>query len=163
MMGRISRPRASRRPLLAHRGRRITLPVLMLCACVLSSSVARALTFQFGEEPFIVEQAQQLRLIDEDGAGLAGVAIDATYYPGSEVSREETLCTTDRDGRCSAVMAFAGVVVLSATHDDHEVSERVSVRYDGMPASALLIFLVAAGILFGGLFFGVRHINDERD
>lgn len=142
---------------------RSALPSLVFFTLVLASGVASALGFQFDEEHFVVDQAQQLRLVDDEGGGVAGVAIRATYYPGSEVSRDEVLCTTDREGHCTAAMAFAGVVVLSADHAGEELSERVSVRYDGMPMSALLIFLAAASVLFGGLFFGVRHIQQEGD
>ncbi|NNF56795.1 MAG: hypothetical protein HKN04_01000 [Rhodothermaceae bacterium] len=52
----------------------------------------------------------------------------------------------------------AGVATIQATSGEATVSQNVSVRYAGFPASGIFILIVAATILFGGAGFAMGKL-----
>lgn len=102
-----------------------------------------------------------VRVTDEDGNPLAGLAVEAVYRPGSEVSRTESLGTTDESGTVTWTPGAAGLVTLqTAAADGSAISRNLSVRFDGVPLPGLLTFLLAGIILFGGIIRGFRSLRE---
>lgn len=92
--------------------------------------------------------------------------ITVTYSPSSEVVETETLevkkLTPEKPGKLYNTVWMpkrAGVVELSGGG----ATNRVSIRFDGVPMSGVAIMLVAAMILFGGAFWSLRSILRDDD
>lgn len=108
------------------------------------------------EAPPAVEGREvTIRLTDESGP-VRGRAVTATYYPGSAVPQVVELGETSAEGEVRWTPRHAGLVELAAG----EVKSTVSVRFASMPVSALVVFLVAATLLWGGVALGASRMRD---
>lgn len=76
-----------------------------------------------------------------------------TYRPGSAVEATQTL-QLDPGGTAQWVPAQPGLAVLAAG----TASRPVSVRFSGVPWNGVLVFLVAGGLLFGGIGFAFSRL-----
>lgn len=103
----------------------------------------------------------RVHAFDEGGAPLSQLVLEATYYPGSELARTLPACTTDEGGHCVWTPESPGVVHLNSA--GAEVREVVSVKYQRMPFSALVVFLSSGLLLIGGMIFGVVRLGKSAD
>jgi hypothetical protein len=135
----------------------ITRRLLSAVALVLGIVVPGTALASFSFEPPhpVRGQPVSLRVTGADGAPLAGVAVTATYYPNSAIAREVPLGTTDASGRLVFEPHHAGLMRLRADEVD---AFTTSVRFDGVPLPGVIVFIVAATLLFGGVAFGSRKI-----
>ncbi|PIQ26265.1 hypothetical protein COW36_15260 [bacterium (Candidatus Blackallbacteria) CG17_big_fil_post_rev_8_21_14_2_50_48_46] len=83
-----------------------------------------------------------------------------TYRPNSMVSHTQELGHPDPNGYLTWTPADAGVTILKATipgskEKDLTITKQLSVRYGQFPLLGILIFLLAAFTLFGGLAWTV--------
>jgi hypothetical protein len=102
-----------------------------------------------------------ITVTDADGNPVTGAPVDAVYGPGSEVSRNETVGTTDARGTVTWIPTGAGIVsIQAAAADSTAISANLSVRFDGLPIPGLLIFILAGVILFSGIIRGFRSLGD---
>jgi len=128
----------------------------VLVALGLAAGPARA---GIDTTPVFPTEGQQatISVTADDGAPVAGAAVEAVYRPGSKVSRSETLGTTGPDGRLTWTPDGAGIVSLQTSGEGQPaLSTNLSVRFRGVPLSGLVILLGAGVILYGGVIWGFR-------
>lgn len=102
-----------------------------------------------------------ITVTDADGNAITGAPVEAVYRPGSEVSRNETVGTTDEKGTVTWTPTGAGIVsVQSTAADSTTITANLSVRFDGLPIPGLLIFVLAGIILFSGIIRGFRSLGE---
>ncbi|MCB0581293.1 MAG: hypothetical protein KDD10_18525 [Phaeodactylibacter sp.] len=83
-----------------------------------------------------------------------------TYRPNSSVARRDTLRAAQPAAAFQWTPRKAGVVSLSTA----SASRNVSVRFQGLSASGLLVMIVAGTLLFGGAAFAFRVLfRDEEE
>lgn len=102
-------------------------------------------------------RASTVRLTVRHGlAPAAGARVTAIYRPNSTTSVSEELTPVDASGTLMWTPTHTGPVTLEVrpAGADPETpavaSHTVAVRYGGLPASGLLIMVVAGVLLFGG-------------
>lgn len=79
-----------------------------------------------------------------------------TYRPGSNISETDTIAV---EGMSYAwTPRSPGIVSISTPGG---TTQTVSVRFDGIAASGLVILVVASGILFGGALFSAIKLFGE--
>lgn len=120
----------------------------------LFSSMPALAAVEVLDEPVIGGEAHTLIVRNEEGVRQAGVDIEGVYYPATEIEEHAILCTTDERGECVWTPRYSGLVRLTALKQ----SQVIGVRYPSMPVSALLIFLFAGSLLFGGLAWSMYHL-----
>jgi hypothetical protein len=108
----------------------------------------------------------EVTVTSSEGIPVANAVVTAMFRPGSEVTSENTAGTTDASGRFSWTPSQAGLVTLSAvapsTGDDGEtLSSTLSVRYSSPPPLGVLMMILSGSILYGGVIYGFRKLNDE--
>ncbi len=96
------------------------------------------------------------------------VAVDTlvvSYRPNSAVVRRDTLVNAAADSQMSFKPDQAGVLALSyKDKDGKQVSQNVSVRFDGLSYSGLLVMILAGCLLFGGAILAFRTLfRDEEE
>jgi len=112
-----------------------------------------------------------ITVTDDAGNPVTGAPVKAVYGPGSEVSRNEVVGTTDENGTVTWTPTGAGIVAVETTvadstmadstaADSTVISANLAVRFDGLPIPGLLIFLLAGIILFSGIIRGFRSLSD---
>lgn len=83
-----------------------------------------------------------------------------TYRPNSSVARMDTLRAEQPATAFLWTPRKAGVVSLSTATD----SRNVSVRFQGLSGSGILVMIVAGTLLFGGAAFAFRILfKDEEE
>lgn len=90
-----------------------------------------------------------------DGLPVDGAVVHVVYLPNSKVERQVEVGTTGADGRLEWAPEAAGVVRLVAGEAG---SVTAAVRFDGVPASGLLVLVLAGALLFGGVAFAFRRL-----
>ena len=97
----------------------------------------------------------------ERGTPAAGLAVQAVYRPGSAVEKLEDIGSTGVDGSVTWSPTGAGIVMLQtvAVEDGPSYTLNLSVRYDGLPKSGLVILLFAGIFLYGGVIWGFRSLR----
>ena len=95
-----------------------------------------------------------------------GVEINAVYRPNSKAKQEETISTKEADVSADGTKLIVrwtptteGIVLLTAKKDSLQATTSCAVRFDGMPALGVVIFIVAFFILFGGLAYAFVRGN----
>lgn len=108
--------------------------------------------------PFPTEGKEaSISVFGEGGSALSKIQVEAVYRPGSKVSRTEMVGTTRDDGRLLWTPDGAGIVTLRTVGDGAPaLSTNLSVRFQGVPLSGLIILLGAGIILYGGVIWGFR-------
>ena len=112
--------------------------------------------------PDRVEEGETAAILitDDQENPVVGVEVQATYRPGSEVSRTESLGVTAVDGMVSWTPDGAGLVRLSTTGEGSPgFSADLSVRYRRVPFLGLVILIAAGCILYGMVIVGFRHLS----
>ena len=116
--------------------------------------------------PTVPVQGREVTVrVTRDGEAAAGAAVKATYRPGSRVSHTEALGRTDDQGRLGWTPTDAGIVTLQAdlpadgAAPAATVSRNLSVHFQGVPWSGVLIMILAGTILYGGVFLGFRRLT----
>lgn len=134
--------------------RTVFMTLIVFCSLLPSLAVAAITT-----DPAMPTQYApvNVRVVDSNGMGVSDVALTAEYYPSTELTRRKPACTTDANGECLWMPDTAGLVRLVTAHENHVVS----VRYEKVPISAIVVFLVAAFTLIGTLSFGVYRLNQS--
>jgi hypothetical protein len=122
---------------------KLSVVILMLWA-----SIATAATIGHGAD-LVEGTARVVTIRPDSGETAAGWTITATYFPNSSIARIDTVGTTDSIG-VTWKPSFAGIVALKASQGRKSISANVSVKFPGIPAGAILVFLVAGTILLGG-------------
>lgn len=136
--------------------------IFVVAATLLSGPFASA-EVSVSEEVLTRGRAVTATVVDESGAPVVDGVVRALYFPNSKVEREVEVGTTDAAGQVEWTPSHPGIAVLSASSDDtSHGSSSYSVRFDGVPASGLAVFVVAATILLGGLVFGIRRLQSEQ-
>ncbi|MCB9764687.1 MAG: hypothetical protein H6739_33235 [Alphaproteobacteria bacterium] len=80
--------------------------------------------------------------------------LTVTSRPGSVLEETAPLALTR--GEASWTPASPGLAILSLTDGEATVTRKLSVRFDGPPPSGVAVFLLAGGLLFGGIAAGFR-------
>lgn len=140
------RPRSLSRSLIAGLG--------LASGLVLAAGAARAEILV--TPPFPTEGKEAtITVFGEGGTALPDLQVEAVYRPGSKVSRTEILGTTREDGRLLWTPDGAGIVTLRTVGDGApSLSKNLSVRFQGVPLSGLIILIGAGFILYGGVIRG---------
>ena len=91
----------------------------------------------------------------------------ATYFPNSIVASVETVAVMP-DTLLSAntvtvpwTPRYAGIVTLNLQTPSESVSRNVSVKFPGVPAGGVLVFLAAGMILLGGAGWSLTHLMEH--
>jgi len=138
---------------------RLTGAALFVLAALIVAGPARA---GIEVSPDFPTQGQPaaVTVTDADVNAMRGVSVQAVYRPGSEVSHTEDVGKTADDGTIAWTPSGAGVVTLQTVPqaDEAAITHTLSVRFDGVPISGLLILLGAGVILYGGVIRGVRSL-----
>lgn len=138
------------------------LTTLVLAAGLLAAPGASAqgddapeMTIEVSDERPIRDTSVRLT-VSEGRRPAAGAQVTAVYRPNSLTSETEELTPVDSSGTLMWTPRSTGPVTLEvrpAGADDDApaaVSHTVAVRYGGLPASGLLIMVLAGVLLFGG-------------
>lgn len=106
----------------------------------------------------LVNTPTQIMISHASYPDLSQFKVSVTYRANSSTSHEETLGTPNADGYVSWTPQQAGITILKATAPALEPGEKevvieksISVRFGSFPLMGMLIFLLSAGVLFGGL------------
>jgi hypothetical protein len=131
---------------------------LAACAVLIAASLAPCRAQEIGLAEAFPERGatETLTVVGADGQPVAGAVVSVTYRPNSNTVKSRELRPTDASGRTEWTVEDAGIVTLTATSPDGVSlgSLNVAVRFGGMPASGLLVMVVAGGLLFGGALLG---------
>ena len=92
--------------------------------------------------------------ITVDAPDAAGNLV-VTYRPGSSVEATHTL-VLDAAGSVRWIPAQPGLAVLAWQRGGATASRAVSVRYAAVPLRGVAVFLLASGLLFGGMGYAFR-------
>lgn len=130
---------------------------LIACLVAASFSATAHAAISTPDAPVTERVETRVQVTDADDKPLAGVVIRATYYPATELEREADVCTTGVDGICRWAPEIAGLVRLHTDADERVIA----VRYDRVPISAVIVFLAAGTILFGGLGWSLLRMRRE--
>lgn len=88
--------------------------------------------------------------------------LEVVYRPSSVIS-ETVALPVGPDGRVLWEPEHAGISTLRLTAGDETVERTVSVHYARVPISGVLTFLIAGGVLFGGVAFGFGRLLRGRE
>ncbi len=122
--------------------------------------------FSFTEKNPTVGKETTVKITNKKKLPIQGARLIATYYPNSKLKREELVKgMTDTGGLLKWKPSSPGIVKLAAQLPNGKDKEgkakyktvsstSIGVKFAGMPLSGLLVFLVAGGLLFGGMLFG---------
>ena len=132
----------------------VTLAVISAFASTLQADVVLDREFPTQGEP------TRVRVVNRDGNVVAGAAVSVAYRPGSAVTREEDAGETGADGSLLWTPTDAGIATVTATWEAPDGSDRtsavtVSVKFRSVPATGILIMLVAGLLLIVGSFVRV--------
>lgn len=112
-----------------------------------------AQSIELGIEYPVRGEAVALEIRGEDSAPLAGGRVEVTYRPNSQTAEVESL-VADESGRVTWIPKDAGIVRLDAstaeTPGSVVATRRVAVRFRHVPASGIVVMVVAGTLLFGG-------------
>ena len=155
-----------------HAGR--LLPLLLLAALALPRpAAAQQLTLAADDERPLRGQAVRLTVLDEDGRPAAGTRVSALYRPNSHTEHRVELPDVDSSGTVVWTPEYTGPVTLEVRPaaavgeegaraaaaeagsaapplEPAAASLTVAVRYGSLPASGLIIMVLAGILLFGG-------------
>jgi len=115
-----------------------------------------------GNEFPVINQPINILVSHASYPDLEKFKVTATYRPNSSTSFTEELPAPNDMGRVEWLPKEAGIATLTAVapgvEDDKEVKmeTNVSIRYGSFPLSGILIFLLAAITLFGGLIVTIQ-------
>ena len=84
--------------------------------------------------------------------------VELTYSPGSKVEAKETV---KAQGTRLVLWRPQRPGVVSIAAPNH-ATKNVSVRFDGVPLSGLVIMMLAGAVLFGGALFSLRSLLAEQ-
>lgn len=137
-------------------------PLLLLAACLLlvpaaaAQDEAPAMTLEVSEERPIRDQDAVRITVTQDRRPAAGAVVTAIYRPNSLTSETEVLDPVDSSGTLMWTPRSTGPVTLevrpagAAEDAPAAASHTIAVRFGGLPASGLLIMVLAGVLLFGG-------------
>lgn len=141
--------------------------ILFLAMGLWQSSPACA-DIRVGDKNPIVGKPTTLSVLDARKNPVSGAELVVTYHPFSttEITRVAQM-RTDSGGILSWTPQWAGLVVLTArlsNGNDKQgrpryqivASTTLGVKYQTLPLSGLVVFLVAGIFLFGGMAYGFR-------
>jgi hypothetical protein len=106
-------------------------------------------------EPAVVGNEVTLTVLSQGKQPAADAPVKVTYYPNSEIKRTVEVGRTDERGQLRWTPEHAGLSTIAAG----EQTKTIGVRFDGMPLGALVVFLIAGTLLFGGIAFGVSRLR----
>jgi len=110
-----------------------------------AAQIRLAETYPLEGQPTVIE-------VLDGGVPVAGAAVEVLYRPNSEAATLEMIGTTDARGRIAWVPSNAGLAQVTALvpAGGQALGVDVAIRWSRMPASGLVILVVAAILLFGG-------------
>ena len=118
-------------------------------------------TLSVDREMLVRDRQTVVRVLDETGLPASGRIVTADYFPNSMVERTDSLGVSDSTGMVRWTPEFAGIVTLGASKDGASTSLSVSVRFPGVPAGAVLVFIAAGVILLGGAGWSFMHLMEH--
>ena len=113
-------------------------------------------------KPVVRDSAHVVTVVTDSTTPLDGWTVSAVYYPGSTVERVDSVGVTDSTGKTSWTPKFAGIVALKASREEMSASKNVGVQYPGVPAGAVIVFLLAGAILLGGAGWSLIHLIEHK-
>jgi len=126
-----------------------------LCGLLL---LAAAATVEAGVEldaPPAVQGEAATLVVTKNNEPLGEQLVKVTYYPNSEIKRTVEVGRTDARGRVEWTPAHAGMAAISAG----DQNKTFGVRFPAMPIGAVVVFLIAGTLLFGGIAIGVKKLT----
>ena len=128
---------------------------VLLCSSPVWAGIDTTPAFPVEGEPATIT------VTTDRGSPVAEVAVQAVYRPGSAVEKLEDIGFTGVDGAVTWSPTGAGVVILQtvAVGDNPSYTSNLSVRYNGLPISGLVILLLAGVFLYGGVIKGFRSLR----
>ena len=105
--------------------------------------------------PAVIGHEVTLTIVSQNKQPAVDTPVSVTYYPNSEIKRTVELGRTNAEGQLRWTPEHAGLSTISAD----EQSKTFGVRFDGMPPGALVVFLIAGTLLFGGISIGVSRLR----
>jgi hypothetical protein len=129
------------------------LPACLVAALLLLSFAPAEARIRLNKETITSGEAVEI-LLDS-----AATQVTITYRPNSRLARTDTLRSEAGDIRFPWTPKRAGVVSISA----NGASKNISVRYNGLSVSGLIVMLVAFGMLFGGAAFSLRLLFKDQE
>ena len=141
---------------------------MLLVLCLLFSVVIfPALSWGAPEiavsDPFPLRGEPVTVTLENEGAGIAGAEIQATYRPQSDVELQEVIGKTDAVGAITWTPRAAGLVTLGGawaaeSGETASASNTLSVRFGGVPPQGVAMMIIAALILFGGAGYSIARL-----
>ena len=134
----------------------ILLISVFLIAAAISATAAPTLSVKPGY-PLVGAKTQVLL----DGADANAVyALTATYRPNSQTEETGPIGRLTGNGSVMWTPKYEGITRLTAVPEGKTdaASLVVATRFHGMPATGLLVFLLAFTILFGGMAWSIMTI-----
>ena len=115
-------------------------------------------------DPFPVQgRPTDVHVRDAEGRPIEGAQVTVVFRPGSEVEHCVDLGQTGRDGRCAWTPEDAGIVRMCAEWERAGLRcsayRNVSVRFRHVPASGVVVALVAGLILYGTVAYGFGKLR----
>lgn len=133
------------------------LSILWIASTAMATEEIPALGLSGDAYP-LINTPTQIMISHASYPDLSRFKVVVTYRANSSTSHEEVLGTPNADGYVSWTPQEAGITTLKATAPALEtgtkdiiIEKTVSVRFGSFPLTGILIFILAAGILFGGL------------
>lgn len=144
---------------------------LIILSCLVLPATATpekpAIGLKDGSKYPLLDQATQILISHATYPDLTQFKVQVTYRPNSMVTFTKNIGSPDSDGRLSWTPHDAGICVIEAIapglkEGDKEIkiTNKVSVRYGSFPPMGLLVMLLAACTLFGGLIYSFTKLQD---
>ncbi len=127
----------------------IFIVLLSLVPAAIATPEKPTLGFTDGDYPLVNEPTRIM--ISHASANLSDFTLEVKYRPNSSTSYTETLEGVSEDGYINWTPKTAGIATLKAVSGDITIEKSVSIRFGSFPIQGILIFALAALILFGGL------------
>lgn len=140
--------------------KKIELIYLLLLFLVIHTPIARASIEVSNQKPEVGERLTLTFPVPVD-------TLTVTYRPNSSVSKTEVVAINPPATSVEWASKEAGLVALAymdkTQEDPQRVSKNMSVRFQGVSGSGIVVMLFAGVVLFGGAATAFRTLFREQD
>jgi hypothetical protein len=146
----------------------LTALVLWIACCVISPGAAATGRIDTADQYPVVNSSTLIHVRDQYGRPIVGAAIRITYRPESQVEKTVAAGATNEAGIVRWTPDDVGVVLITAAWMEEDSTEgtasrNISVKFASLPASGIVIMILAGLLLLGGSVIRFARLLREPD